>query len=209
MQKYKSTRKSKKWRSTKSASRDECDDYCFLLDVKGTVTTGQWQVQIRWLTTTTTSTSVQKWTVYWLYTHPDVPAMAWASWLEALSRSTPLLASHLPHSQLCTSPDERSQFHRSHDTFSTVTVIRPRWASPSSWLEPWSRSQSKTAGGRSTATHYCAQFHEFLFWRATRFQLCWFNSWALKTPQALSSRRHFLQSALFVGRGCSGEPPRS
>ena len=59
--------------------------------------------------------------VHQQYTHPDVPAMASASWLEALSLSKPPLASTLPPSELCTSSDERSQFRQSRDTISTVS----------------------------------------------------------------------------------------
>ena len=127
-------------------------------------------------------------TVHRQLTHTDVLAMASASWLAALSPSKPLLASNLPHSQLCTSSDELSQFHLSRDC---VTAIRPHWASPSSRLAALSRSQSKTAGGRSAASDYCAQFSSFSSGAqlvhsvavSTRFhhQLLRLNSWALRS----------------------------
>ena len=74
----------------------------------------------------------------------DAPAMGFSIvTFEALS---PLLASVLPLSQLCTSPDELSQSHRSREHLHCVTTIRPHRASHHRDLRSSSRFQAVPIG---------------------------------------------------------------
>ena len=126
-------------------------------------------------------------TVHQQYTHADVPAKA------SLSRSKPLLISTLPHSEVCTWTDELSQFHPSrdklchhhHTTLSFSLIVTRGFIT------------IRTASGRCAASDYCAQFHEFLFRRATRKQLCCFHS---VSPSAAPADRATWHSSSWATR---------
>ena len=180
-----------------------------LLGLKGAVTTSQDKCRFADFTTTTTSTSVQS-------EHcTDFKHMRTSP--PRLQHRDLNLCHDLGHYsfQSCLIHNSATQFHRSRDTFSTVSP-------PPDHIELLSHrdsrlchgSQSKTAGWGPTASDDWAQFHEFLFRCTTRIQLCCFNSVSpsaaprrsynsgtpirdrQKLSQALSSRRHPLWSAL-------------
>ena len=111
---------------------------------------------------------------------------------------------HMRTTSHCISTDELSQFRRSRDTLSTVPPPPDHhWASPSSWLEASSRSQSKKAGRRLAASDDSPQVHEvslpvhttlFSFADWTRYP----NRECQKTSQALSLLVDILAGPLLV-----------